>query len=212
MSESVEFGTEEPKKPRSSRKKKNETPDLHIAEPSLEEQVATADEIEVAESMKDTKRTLAAVNMRLAGFSYETIASQLEFNTPRMARQTVIAAIAGSASIEDSKTLREIESARLDRLLASVWTRATNPNNPEQLQYNRRASEIIEQHTRLHGLNAPSVLAVINPDAEKFSQVLDELKRATEGDVDPEGDIFELEANADGTFEEAEELGDEGGA
>jgi hypothetical protein len=212
MSETIEFGDDKPKKAATS-KKATPKPELAAVPPlDLEDQVATPAEVELAESLSNTKRTMAAVTLRMAGFSYNAIADELDFSTPRMARQTVIAAIANAGSIEDNKTLREIESARLDRLLASVWKKAIDPENDEQLQYNRRAAELIEQHTRLHGLNAPSVLAITNPDAEKFNAVLQELTRATQGDVDPEGDIFELQEGPDGTFGQEEEPGDEGGA
>lgn len=214
MSETLQFGSEKPKKTRSAAQNREEDDAAAENQLRFEDQIATKAEIEEAERSETDRRALAAVIMRRRGFAYDTIARDLEYASPRKAREAVTTAIARSGSDEDLKTLRGLESMRLDRLLASVWTKAIDENNPDQLAYNRRASDLIEQIAKLHGLNAPTVLAVVNPDADRFNQIVTEIHKAQSGEIDGEGDVLEFMADADGTFvpDNGEEPGYEGGA
>lgn len=213
MSETLQFGEDRPKKARSAAE--NRAIDDRAAEDALafDDQLPTHSEVAEVEREDPDRRALAAVIMRRRGFSYDAIATDLQYASPRVARQAVVTAIAKSGTDEDVKTLRALESMRLDRLLSSVWSQAIDTSNSEQLAYNRRASDLIEQIAKLHGLNAPTVLAVVNPDADRFNAIVTEIHKAQSGDLNEEGDVLEFMADSDGTFEQAEEdEGYEGGA
>lgn len=215
MAETLQFGEEDkPKKTRSAAQ--NREADDRAAEDAkaFEDQLPTKAELAQIEETGVDRRALSAVIMRRRGFSYDVIAENLEYANPRAARQAVVNAIAKSGTDEDVQTLRGLESMRLDRLLASIWAKAIDDNNPEQLAYNRRASELIEQIAKLHGLNAPTVLAVVNPDADRFNAIITEIHRAQSGEVDTEGDVLDFMPDDDGTFrgDEPEDEGYAGGA
>lgn len=216
MSETLEFGDDKPKKTRSAAE--NREADDKAAEDAkaLDDQIGTPGEIAAIDAKNPDRRALSAVIMRRRGFSYDAIAEFHDYASPRDARQAVTNAIAKSGTDEDVKTLRAIESMRLDRLLASVWQRAIDETSPDQLAFNRRASDLIEQIAKLHGLNAPTVLAVVNPDSDRFNQIVSEIHKAQNGEVDGEGNVLEFMEATDGTYEpvedEDEEEGYEGGA
>jgi hypothetical protein len=66
--------------------------------------------------------------------------------------------------------LRNEEAGRLERLLRSVWAKATDPMNPEHLPAVKVAVGIIDRHIRLHGLDAPSEVIVHTPTMTEIDQ------------------------------------------
>lgn len=105
----------------------------------------------------------AATALRLAGAPFADIAEALGLASGDHARQMVISDLAARVSGEERAVLRAEEAARLERLLRSVWGKATNPEHPEHLPAAKVALAIVDRHTRLHGLDAPHEIVVHTP-------------------------------------------------
>lgn len=111
------------------------------------------------------KTARSAVALKLAGASYSEIAETLGFAGPVEARNAVERDLANQA-IKDSdgiEALRTEESMRIQRLLRSVWRKATDEADPEHLPAVRVALSLIDRNIRLRGLDAPTEVVVHNP-------------------------------------------------
>lgn len=119
---------------------------------------------------RNHRQSLAALALKLAGASYPEISDALGFATPEQAREAVEGHLANDArrDPEALALLREEESQRLMRLLRSVWTKATTPDNPEHLAAVKVALSISDRHARLRGLDAPTQIHLSNPAAEEL--------------------------------------------
>jgi hypothetical protein len=108
----------------------------------------------------------AALALKLAGASYDDIAATLGYAGPVQAREAVEQSLARRADEADPKEkdrLRALNAGRIERLLQSVWTRANDKRDPEQLKAVQVAASLIDRHTRLYGLDAPTQVAVTTP-------------------------------------------------
>lgn len=113
---------------------------------------------------KNHRQGMAAVALRLAGASYLEIAETLTFADADTARIAVESELANlTVNGEARETLRNLESARLERLLRSVWQKATDPTNPEHLAAVKIANGIVDRHIRLFGLDAPTEISIHTP-------------------------------------------------
>lgn len=176
---------------------------------SIKSEVATvanvADEIEASDEGKPTQRSLSCVKLVGFGYPYTDIARMLNYATPRDAQRAFIAAVASTYKPEDAQTLRMKQSMRLERLLVSVMPNALDKKNADQLAYNRRANEIIDDLSKLHGVNAPTQLQLTTPDAEKFESVVGQLHAMLHGEAEEEGDFLELTEGPDGVLQEGDQ-------
>jgi len=178
-------------------------PDIfHSAEVERDQYSA---EIAASKEGKPPTRALANVEMRVLGFSFQQIADKLLYASPGAAYNAFMAAVAAVHNPEDTTSMRQKQSARLELLFKSVIGKAIDQKSPDQLAYNKRATEIIAEISKLHGVNAPQVVAVVNPDARKFDEVVQRLKEIEAGEVEPEGDIFGMIEGEDGVFRDPEE-------
>jgi len=106
----------------------------------------------------------AALSMSLSGATWGEIAETLGFATPRQARMATEKALVRQLEREDDREkMRAMAGARLERLLRGVWTKAIDPGNPEQMVAVSRSRELIADHSKLFGLNAPTELMVHSP-------------------------------------------------
>ena len=96
-------------------------------------------------------RQKQALKLRLAGASYEDIATQLGYAGRGNAWRSVMAALKATLQ-EPADQVRILEAARLDRLLLGVWTQAAKGNQGAI----DRAIKIMERRAKLLGLDAPS--------------------------------------------------------
>lgn len=102
-------------------------------------------------------RAMAAVALRLGGAGYATIAAQLGYASERRVRDVIERALAESVdNAEDTAHMRQVQHARLERMLTSVWTRANNPKDPDHLAYSARALAIIDRENKMLGLDMPT--------------------------------------------------------
>jgi hypothetical protein len=109
------------------------------------------------------RRGEAAVQLRLAGTSYEEIATALSFASPRAARIAVERGLSLQLTGANRDEMREIQLRRLERMLRAVWAKALDPDSPEQMTAVRVGREIIDRICRLYGLDEPIEVLVHNP-------------------------------------------------
>jgi hypothetical protein len=110
------------------------------------------------------RKANAAVQLRLAGATWEEIAETLGYPTPRTAIVATEKALeAQLANSEDREQMRRLAGARLDRLLRAIWAKAIDPQHPDQMGAISKAREIIDRHAKLFGLDAPTEVVVHSP-------------------------------------------------
>lgn len=131
-----------------------------------------------------SKNARAALALRLAGASYTEIAEVVGFADYVLARQAVMRELASHETDKDTRErLRNEEGARIERLIRSVWGKATNPNDPEHLIATRVALSLIDRHARLYGLDAPQEVVVYNPTTAEIDRWVGQLIQTNEYEV-----------------------------
>ena len=114
----------------------------------------------------------AALALRLAGAGYDEVADALGLPSAAVARQRAEEALEARAwdDVQGRDRMRAENGARLERLLRGVWSKATNPDNPEHLAAVKVAKEVIDRHCRLYGLDAPTEVVIHTPTASEIDQ------------------------------------------
>jgi hypothetical protein len=112
----------------------------------------------------------AALALRLAGAGYDEVADALGLPSAQAARNHAEDALAARAwdDVKGRERLRAENSARIERLLRSVWTKATDNDHPEHLAAVKVARELIDRHCKLYGLDAPAEIVIHNPTASEI--------------------------------------------
>jgi len=131
------------------------------------------DRVQMSDDRPAPRRTgAAALALRLAGAGYDEIADALSLASARVAREHVEAALEARAwdDVSGREKMRAENGARLDRLLRSVWAKATQPDHPEHLQAIKVARELIDRHCKLYGLDAPSEVVIHTPTASEIDR------------------------------------------
>ena len=103
------------------------------------------------QQLQASERRRQALQLRLAGVSYEEIASRLGYSDRGSAWRSVMAALKTTLR-EPADELRKLELERLDRLLLGVWPQAVRGNQGSI----DRALRIMERRARLLGLDVPT--------------------------------------------------------
>jgi hypothetical protein len=136
-------------------------------------------------------RTQAAVAMKIKGAPYSKIAKTLGYVSATQARQAVERALAESVGPGDRQQQRFLESRRLERLLQSVFKKATDDEDPEHLAYVRAALAIIDRHARLVGADAPQEMVVYNPSQREMDEWIATMVKQVHGEMPEEYDVIE---------------------
>ena len=125
-----------------------------------------------AEAPRVPRQGAAALALRLAGASYIEVADMLGLPSAVEARDQVEVALAARAwqAKDQRDSLRAEDGARIERLLRSVWPKATNPDHHEHLVAVKVALSLIDRHSRLYGLDAPTEFVVHNPTQAELDQ------------------------------------------
>lgn len=110
-----------------------------------------------------TRKSHAAISMRIAGATWTEIALALGYPTARAALVATEKALEKELHDTDREHLRRLAGARLDRLLRSVWGKAIDDKSPEQMVAVSRARDLVADHRKLFGLDAPTEIVVHNP-------------------------------------------------
>lgn len=148
------------------------------------------------------RKANAAIQLRLAGATWQEIATSLGYPTARQALIATEKALEKQLSDgNDREKMRQLASARLERLLRSVWGKAIDPDNPEHLIAATKAREIIDRHAKLFGLDAPTEVVVHNPTQMELESWVARVVMAAGPHVE-ELDILDIEA-IEGPDEEA---------
>lgn len=151
-------------------------------------------------------RAAAAVAMKIDGAGYTDIAKVLDYSSAQRARQAVEEAISLQAgSPEEIDHIRFINSRRIERILTSVMTRATDPGDPDHLAYARMAVVLVDRHLRLWGADNPAQMKVtVTPTALAIEEWVTQMARQTYGVAD-EADILDAEVIEDTDDRDTEE-------
>lgn len=162
----------------------------------------------VKNSVARSERALAATEMKLAGATYQEIYEVLELASPAIARRLVEHTLASNTDeTKDYSALRSLTSLRLEGLLKSVWPRATDQNDPEQLSYHRAGLSVIDRFAKLHGLDAPTRVAIFSPSSEQMDKVVTAMLVASGVTDADEADIFAMDDIEDAEWEDADAEG-----
>lgn len=139
-------------------------------------------------------RAAAALKLRINGAGFADIAEVLAFTDAAEARRAVERALASEPTdMGDVERVRTLESRRIDRILTSIMTRATNPKDPDHLMYARTALAAIKQQSDLHGAAMPTKVDIsYNPSAQQLEQWVSKVSSAMHSGV-VEGDIIDVE-------------------
>jgi hypothetical protein len=124
----------------------------------------------VSDVARPPRTANAALALRLAGASYAEVTDALGLTSVQAAREQVEAALAWRAwdDRDGRERMRAENGARLERLLRSVWTKATDAADPEHLPAVKVARELIDRYAKLYGLDAPAEIVIHNPTASEI--------------------------------------------
>lgn len=149
------------------------------------------------------RKANAAIELKLAGYSWEDIAEIMGYPDAQRAQVALETALEKQLATDPQMRakLREYTGRRLERLLRAVWAKAIDPSHAEQMVAHQRALAVIDRHSKLYGLDAPTEVTVHTPTASRLQNFVAEVL-AAKRDLAEEDDIFE------GEYEEVDEQGE----
>ncbi|WP_327358454.1 hypothetical protein [Streptomyces sp. NBC_01304] len=117
-----------------------------------------------AQQAKTAKRRALAVDMRLAGKQFQTIADTLGYASPAAAHMDIKRALeANRKQVEQAaEELRSVEAMRLDQLQEAVWGTALKG----EVKAVEVALKVIDRRVKLFGLDAPQHVALSGSNGE----------------------------------------------
>lgn len=122
-------------------------------------------------------RATAAVAMRVSGANYSTIAKMLEYPSPVAAREAVERDLASSVGDNDREIMRAISSRRIEKVMRAMMKRATDEEDPEQINAAKVTLMYIDRHIRLYGQDAPQQMTVYTPSGIEMQAWIEEAAR-----------------------------------
>src|SRR5690606_33466981 len=148
--------------------------------------------------MDPPSRASAAVNLLFSGASYADITKVLDYRNVEETKRAIWGAI-GSLDIDEYRRNqeRELMARRLNKLVSSGWKRATNPNDPDHIAYQRLMLAIMDRQAKLFGLDAPTESIVYTPSQQEINDHVARVRNLViveSGDV--EADVLEGERDA----------------
>lgn len=108
--------------------------------------------------MKAVERQRQALELRMAGYTYDVIAEQIGYADGGSAYKAVMLGIQKTLQ-EPADEVRKIEVARLDKLLAGIYLQAKQGNLPAM----DRVLKVMERRDKLLGLDRPVQWEVSGP-------------------------------------------------
>jgi len=126
--------------------------------------------------LKPSERQAAAMELKLAGKSYRTIARKLGFRGPSGAHKAVAAYLKKTREAPTNE-LRRIELERLDRLQVIAWKRVTVMADLKAIS---TVLKIMERRAKLLGLDAPTMFTL--EDISDIAQSVIKVVTAEVGD------------------------------
>lgn len=142
----------------------------------------------------------AALALRQKHVSWQDIAEQLGYPSPRHAIVAVERALAAGLDDSESKDfMRMLAGKKLEELIYSAWQKATDDEHPEHLQAIGKVRELIADHAKLFGYVAPMEVSIYNPSQREIDEFVGTLMKDKVPQLE-QGDIFEMEEDEDGVF------------
>jgi hypothetical protein len=138
------------------------------------------------------RKAFAALELRIDGADWSTIAEALGYPTARAALVAVETALERKLTITDKAKLREMAATRLEGLLRSVAPKAKDQTSPEHLAAVGRYREIVADFRKLYGLDAPSEVLVSTPTQREIDDLVGRHVAQQLPDVE-EADIVDAE-------------------
>jgi hypothetical protein len=138
----------------------------------------------------DEKESLTT-SMKLSGYEWEEIAKVLGYPSPRHAKVAYETALQRNLLNDDSSVskMRDLAGRRLERLLRAVWSKAIDPDHPDQFAAHDRARAVIADHARLFGLNAPTEMIHSTPSGTELANFVSQVVSNANAGLE-EDDIF----------------------
>lgn len=161
--------------------------------------------VHVEDITKHGSRATQAGGMWLAGAPYQEIAERLNYANVHAAQRAVELAMSGTIDEENRKQVQKKMSMQLDRLARSAWTKAIDPQNPEQLAAIKTVTGVLDRKAKLLGLDEPSQVAVHTPAQQELQNWIDAILENKHGNLPQEADVV------DGEVIDNEEVGREPG-
>jgi len=122
--------------------------------------------------MEEAQRRRRALELRVAGATYEEIAEALGYSSRSAAWKAVWRAYRQGLR-DPAEHLRELESERLDRLQKAWWGKALS-GDVGAFRYLLR---LMERRAKLLGLDAPTKIAPTDPSGEQEYAELSDVER-----------------------------------
>jgi hypothetical protein len=140
------------------------------------------------------RKANAVLQLRMAGATWEEVCVSLGYPTPRTAQVAFEKALEKQLANDlDREKMRKLADARLERLLRSVWPKAIDPDHPDHLIALTKSRELIADHRKLFGLDAPTEVVVHTPTQNELEAWVARVTTMLGPDV-PEYDILDVEA------------------
>lgn len=146
----------------------------------------------VPDPRSKVRKALSVLQLRESGYAFDEIAEILNLPDAQAAeREFTKGMVAMLKDNPDVLThLRDLTGRRLERLLRAVWTKALDPNNPEQMVAHQRALAVIDRHARLYGLDAATKVDVeFSPTQREMAEFISAVAKMRQ-DIPQEGNIF----------------------
>lgn len=139
------------------------------------------------------RKANAALQMKMAGATWDEIAEVIGYPTARLALVATERALEKELKTGEGQAyMRGLAGKRLERILRGVWTKAINPDHPEHLAAVTKARELIAQHSKLYGLDAPTEMVVHSPAQQELEKWVAEAVSHTVPQLE-EANIFDVE-------------------
>ena len=149
-----------------------------------------------------TNRDKSAVNLKLAGASYQEIADTLELRSAVEAKRIVERTLAATHSPDDWQTLRMVAAARAEEMFKRSLAMASadylvledgeRVPNTEKLRWHQQASADLMNHVQITGAKAPTKIE-ITPDEARMEEIVSEMLRRSGEENVIEAEVIELD-------------------
>lgn len=138
------------------------------------------------------RKANAALQLHIAGVDLEDIAEQMGYPDGGAVRIAIELALERQLVEEDRQAMRQMVGLRLQRLTRAVWSKAINPEHPDQMTAVREARANIAEFSKTFGLHAPTEMVVHTPTAAELEHWVARVVSQSVPQLE-EQDIFEAE-------------------
>lgn len=162
-----------------------------------------------APAKKSMAKSVSALQLRIQGHSYDTIAKEVGYANPQAASLAVNRALAKQAT-ENVKDFIKLQQRRYNYLLAGVFRTALDREDEKQIQALNAVLAVMESMNKLEGvdkLNAgitDSQVVMIDSETDSYRSQLQEMAKQNEIEAakDEDDDERELRDKLMGTMED----------